>query len=338
VISSDLSPEVLLIGMTVGLSVLALTLLVVTIYAFGEPRRRLKRRIASLGLAPGFVAAGGGGSGSQDLHSRQRRIQEKLRELETAKQKKAQRRNALQSALLRAGLRIKYRTYVFFVIFLGLVVSGTTYAFGFTLLVSGLAGLVGMLGLPRLILSMIARWRQKKFTLEFPNAIDVLVRGVRSGLPISECINIVGREIPDPVGAEFRMLMEGQKLGMTLETIMDRALERMPTTEFRFFAVVLQIQQQTGGNLADTLQNLSNVLRERKKMRDKVKAMSSEAKSSAFIIGSMPVAFFGLVYMIAPEYMSLMLTDRLGHYMIAAGLVSMGIGALVMRAMINFKI
>nr|WP_246423169.1 type II secretion system F family protein [Roseospira visakhapatnamensis] len=183
----------------------------------------------------------------------------------------------------------------------------------------------------------MARSRRRRFTAEFPNAIDVLVRGVRSGLPVSECITIVGREIADPVGTEFRLLMEGQRVGMSLEDIMDRALARMPTAEFRFFAVVLQIQQQTGGNLAETLAKLSSVIRERKKMRDRAKALSSEAKASALIIGSMPVNFFVLVYFLAPDYMGLMITEEIGHYMIFAGVVSMIVGSAIMKVMIDFK-
>jgi len=328
-----------MLGIIIALSVMVLALVSGVVYAWGEPRRRLKRRVADLGLEPGFAALGGGGrSDTLDQVGRQRRIQEKLRELETASQKRAQRRNRTRAALRQAGLRINHRTYIVAVIIGGLAVAVMTYTFGFSLVVSGLAGLVASFGLPRLVLNVMARSRRKRFTAEFANAIDVMVRGVRSGLPVSECINIVGREVPDPVGSEFRMLMEGQRLGMTLEDIMDRALERMPTAEFRFFSVVLQIQQQTGGNLAETLANLSHVIRERKKMRDKARALASEATASATIIGSMPLIFFALMFLVAPEYILIMITDDVGHIMIAAGLFSMLVGAAVMKAMISFKI
>lgn len=335
--SGAVSLETLLLGIIVAVTVMVLALVSGVIYAWGEPRRRLKRRMADLGLEPGLAGLGGGPD-TLDQIGRQRRIQEKLRELETATQKRARRRNRTRAALRQAGLRINHRTYMAAVIVGGITVAIITYVFGFSPVVCGLSGLVASFGLPRLVLAFMARSRRKRFTAEFPNAIDVLVRGVRSGLPVSECINIVGREVPDPVGSEFRMLMEGQKLGMTLEDIMDRALERMPTAEFRFFAVVLQIQQQTGGNLAETLANLSHVIRERKKMRDKAVALSSEAKASATIIGSMPIIFFGLVYLIAPQYMELMITDEIGHYMIAGGLSWMAIGGTVMKIMIDFKV
>ncbi len=336
--SGAVSLETLLLGIIVAVTVMVLAVVGGVIYAWGEPRRRLKRRMADLGLEPGLAGLGGGGIDTFDQVGRQRRIQEKLRELETATQRRAQRRNRTRAALRQAGLRINHRTYIATVIVGGIVVAMITYVFGFSPIICGLAGLVASFGLPRLVLGLMARSRRKRFTAEFPNAIDVLVRGVRSGLPISECINIVGREIPDPVGSEFRMLMEGQKLGMTLEDIMDRALERMPTAEFRFFSVVLQIQQQTGGNLAETLANLSNVIRERKKMRDKANALSSEARTSATIIGSMPIIFFAIVYLIAPDYMELMISDEIGHYMIAGGLSWMAIGASVMKVMIEFKV
>ncbi|MBB4267570.1 type II secretion system F family protein [Roseospira visakhapatnamensis] len=333
--NGTVSPELLLLGTIIALTVMVLTLVAGVIYAWGEPRRRLKRRIADLGLERSIGAAGG--DGSPDSHGRQRRIQDKLREIETATQKRAKRRNRVRSSLLQAGLTIRHRTYIIAVSLVGIIAAVTTYGFGFSLLVSGLSGLVASVGLPRLVLALMARSRRRRFTAEFPNAIDVLVRGVRSGLPVSECITIVGREIADPVGTEFRLLMEGQRVGMSLEDIMDRALARMPTAEFRFFAVVLQIQQQTGGNLAETLAKLSSVIRERKKMRDRAKALSSEAKASALIIGSMPVNFFVLVYFLAPDYMGLMITEEIGHYMIFAGVVSMIVGSAIMKVMIDFK-
>jgi tight adherence protein B len=157
-------------------------------------------------------------------------------------------------------------------------------------------------------------------------------------LPVSECVSIVGREVPDPVGAEFRMMVEGQRVGMTLNEIMSRGLERMPTPEYKFFAIVLQIQQQTGGNLAETLSGLSNVIRERKQLRMKIKAMSSEAKASASIIGSLPIIVAVLVSIISPDYLVPLFQTRTGNYMLLGCFLYMGIGVAVMAKMINFKI
>nr|WP_246152159.1 type II secretion system F family protein [Roseospira navarrensis] len=188
-----------------------------------------------------------------------------------------------------------------------------------------------------MVLKFIARRRQNKFTSEFPNAIDVLVRGVQSGLPVSECLAIVSREVPEPVGGEFRMLLEGQKVGMALNDIMQRGLERMPTPEYKFFAIVLQIQQQTGGNLAETLANLSTVIRDRKQMRNKVKALASEAKASAWIIGSLPFAVAILVSIMSPTYLVPLFETRAGHYILVGCFVWMGTGVAIMAKMINFR-
>ena len=184
----------------------------------------------------------------------------------------------------------------------------------------------------------MARSRQKTFTSHFANAVDVVVRGIKSGLPVGECLNIIGREAPEPVGEEFRNLVEGQKIGLSLEELLNRGLERIPTTEYKFFAIVLQIQQKTGGNLARTLENLSNVLRERKKMRDKIKSLSSEAKSSAMIIGSLPFFVCGMISLLNPDYMKLLFTTTVGNVLLGIGLGWMGLGVLVMSKMINFKI
>jgi len=211
------------------------------------------------------------------------------------------------------------------------------HVFGMPLLVVITAGLVAGYFLPLWYLSQLYKSRQKKFTTEFANALDVIIRGVRSGLPVGECLRIIGREIPDPVGEEFRLLVEGQKIGLTLQELLQRGLQRMPTKEYKFFAIVLQIQQETGGNLADTLENLSGVLRERKRMRDKANALSSEAKSSAAIIGALPFLVMGGMSATSPEYVAPLFNTTAGTFTIVGGLLWMGAGILVMRHMINFK-
>jgi tight adherence protein B len=200
-----------------------------------------------------------------------------------------------------------------------------------------LAAFAAGLGLPRWVLNFLIARRKKKFTENFAGAIDVIVRSVRSGLPTNEALRIVARESPDPVGAEFNRLVEGLKVGVTLDQGLKRMHESMPTAEVGFFAIVMTIQSKSGGNLSEALGNLSSVLRDRKRLQGKIKAMSSEAKASAMIIGSLPPAVMMLVYVTTPAYISLLFTERAGNLMLAACGFWMSVGIMVMRKMINFK-
>jgi tight adherence protein B len=193
------------------------------------------------------------------------------------------------------------------------------------------------LGLPRWVLGFMKARREKKFTNEFANAIDVIVRSVRSGLPTNEALKIVARESPQPVGGEFSRLVEGLKVGVTLEQGCKRMYESMPTAEVCFFGIVMTIQQKSGGNLSEALSNLSGVLRDRKRLQGKIKAMSSEAKASAMIIGSLPPAVMGIVYVTTPAYIALLFTERTGNLILAGCVFWMSVGIFVMRKMINFK-
>jgi tight adherence protein B len=206
-----------------------------------------------------------------------------------------------------------------------------------SLLVIALAVFVVGLGLPRWVLGFLTARRKKKFTEHFAPAIDVIVRSVRSGLPTNEALRIVARESPDPVGSEFHNLVESLKVGVTLEQAMKRMMESMPTPEVGFFAIVMTIQTKSGGNLSEALSNLAFVLRDRKRLQGKIKAMSSEAKASAMIIGSLPPGVMGIVYLTAPDYIAKLFTEKSGNLMLAGCLIWMGIGIMVMRKMINFK-
>jgi len=196
---------------------------------------------------------------------------------------------------------------------------------------------VAALGIPRWVVSFLAKRRTKAFTEAFADAIDVIVRGIKSGLPVHDCLRIISHESPAPLGPEFQRLVENLAVGLTMDQAMEQMYERMPTNELRFFSIVLAIQQKTGGNLAEALGNLSAVLRARKLMREKIKALSSEAKASAFIIGSLPPAVVGLISVTAPSYMGVMFTDSRGKLMLLGGIFWMGLGIFVMRKMINFK-
>ncbi|WP_028970259.1 type II secretion system F family protein [Sphingomonas sp. URHD0057] len=219
-----------------------------------------------------------------------------------------------------------------FAVLLATVVKGAPILLGLLL------GLLLGVGLPHFIIGKMIQRRVKKFTSNFPDAIELMVRGLRSGLPITETLGIVGTEIPGPVGLEFRMVSDKMKIGRTMEAALQETAERLGTPEFQFFVITLAIQRETGGNLAETLSNLADVLRKRAQMRLKIRAMSSESKASAYIVGALPFTVFGLVWMINPKYMGGFFTDE--RLMVAGlgGMVWMGIGALIMAKMVNFEI
>lgn len=316
-------------------TVLLASIVLVATVTVVQPNLRLKRRLAIHGLL-GESAAVAGSSAAGNI--RQRRIQERLQELEEGKKETKTRRNQIRLDLLQAGVEVNVKRYILLSLLAGIVAGAVSIPFLPNPIMAIPIGLIAALGLPKFVLKIMARNRQKAFTANFANAIDVLIRGMKSGLPVGECLAINGREAPDPVGEEFRLLVEGQKIGLDREELLSRGVERIPTSEYRFFSIVLVIQEQTGGNLASTLENLANVLRERKRLRDKVKALSSEAKSSALIIGSLPFIVTALLGLISPEYIGLLFKETIGTFIIVGGLAWMAIGVLVMRKMINFKV
>ena len=199
-------------------------------------------------------------------------------------------------------------------------------------------GLFVGIGAPHLAIGILIKRRIDKFTSNFPDAIELMVRGLRSGLPITETLGIVAGEISGPVGIEFRSVSDKMKIGRTMEAALQETADRLGTPEFQFFVITLAIQRETGGNLAETLSNLADVLRKRAQMKLKIRAMSSESKASAYIIGSLPFIVFGLVYMVNPGYMAGFFVDQ--RLMVAGlgGLVWMSIGVFIMAKMINFEI
>ena len=204
------------------------------------------------------------------------------------------------------------------------------------LVVAGLLGVAGAFGLPRWMLSYLKKRREAKFLHAFPDAVDIIVRGVKAGLPLLDCLKMITIEAPEPVNSEFRAIVETQAIGMPLGDACGKLYEHMPVPEANFFGIVVSIQQRSGGNLAEALGNLSRVLRDRKKMKAKIQAMSQEAKASASIIGALPVAVMTMVYITSPNYISLLWTEPLGRVMLAASVVWMSMGILVMKKMINF--
>jgi tight adherence protein B len=227
----------------------------------------------------------------------------------------------------------------------GLATVGITVVIAALLIVKGvpflLALLIGLfvgVGLPHFIVGKLIKRRVGKFTARFPDAIELMVRGLRSGLPISETLGIVADELPGPIGEEFRTVSDKMKIGRTMEAALQETADRLGTPEFQFFVITLAIQRETGGNLAETLANLADVLRKRAQMKLKIKAMSSESKASAWIVGSLPFIVFTLIWFINGKYMQLFFVDE--RLMIAGGggLVWMGLGVFIMAKMVDFEI
>ncbi len=199
-------------------------------------------------------------------------------------------------------------------------------------------GLVAGAGIPHMVVNFFIKRRLGNFTTKFPDAIELLVRGLRSGLPVTETLGVVATEVPGPVGEEFKLVTERIKIGKTMEDALQETADRLNTPEFSFFCITLAIQRETGGNLAETLSNLADVLRKRAQMKLKIRAMSSESKASAYIVGSLPFIVFSMIYWINPKYLGGFFTDDRLIVTGLGGLVWMSIGAFIMAKMVSFEI
>jgi tight adherence protein B len=267
--------------------------------------------------------------------NRRQQVEDSLKQLE-ARQKNAK-NPPIEIRLAQAGLSTSKKQFYIYSGIAGFTVFILFYLFSsMGLLVAVPAAGVAGFGIPRWVVNYMKKKREANFIKELPNAIDVITRGVKAGLPIGDCIRIIANETVEPVKGEFRQIAEGQAVGMSLSDSASKMFERVPLPEANFFGIVLTIQQQAGGNLSEALGNLSRVLRERKKMRDKIKAMSMEAKASAGIIASLPFAVMFLVYITSPGYIELLWTTSTGRVLMAGSAVWMSMGVLVMRRMINF--
>lgn len=303
---------------------------------------KTNKRLSSIngGRGANRVAAAGGGATEAQNKERRKKLTETLDHLEnqTKNLKKKKKRVSLAQQLEQAGLTAKPKHF-----YIGSVIAALTFAFiglvsGQQLWVTGLLFLIGGLGFPRWVVGFLTKRRQKKFINDFSNAIDVIVRGVKSGLPVNECLKIIARESPKPVCDEFHMLVEGVRIGMTMEQSLARMYDRMPLQEVNFFGIVLVIQQKTGGNLAEALGNLANVLRSRKLMEGKIKALSAEAKASAMIIGSLPFLVMGAVKMASPDYLTPLFATRTGNFILIGAGLWMATGVMVMKKMVQIKV
>jgi tight adherence protein B len=303
-------------------------------FAFSGESGASKKRIAS--ASRGAAAGANLRNPADAAQQKKKNVQALLKDLEKQQADKKQ-RPTLRKRIEQAGLHIEPRTYWILSATAALAAVAGCLLTKQSMIAVILIGAVAGLGLPRWVLSFLRNRRQKKFTAEFANAIDVIVRSVKSGLPTNEALKIIAKDSPDPVGSEFTEMCESMKVGVTLEQALKKMYDHMPTPEVSFFAIVMTIQGKSGGNLSEALSNLANVLRDRKRLQGKIKAMSSEAKASAMIIGSLPPAVMGMVWLSTPSYIDSLFTERMGNLMLLGCGIWMTVGIFVMKKMISFK-
>src|SRR4051812_14670313 len=306
-------------------------------FAFTGGDEKTQKRVAAVAKPEGR-ARGRAVTPEQNAAAKRKNVATMLKDVEKNRAAKKE-RPTMRRRLEQAGFP-KTTPQTFWIIcgVMALSAGGAAFITHQTPLVIVLAVFVIGLGLPRWVLGFLTARRKKKFTENFAPAIDVIVRSVKSGLPTNEALRIVAREAPNPVGSEFHSLVESLKVGVTMEQGLKRMMESMPTPEVGFFTIVMTIQGKSGGNLSEALGNLAAVLRDRKRLQGKIRAMSSEAKASAMIIGSLPPAVMGIVYLTTPAYIMKLFTEKSGNLMLAGCVVWMSVGITVMRKMINFKL
>jgi len=301
----------------------------VFVYPLLSGEKKAENRRASIAKAEPVAR-----QADRSQRSRREQVEGSLKEIEARSQK--QKKVALSTRLTQAGLNWSSQKFM--------IVSGVLAAvcFAIAMLVGGglLAGIglafAGGFGLPRWTLGFLKKRREKNFLRALPDAVDVIVRGIKAGLPLFDSIKVVAADAPEPLKSEFLAIIETQAIGMPLGEACARLFDRMPVPEANFFGIVIAIQQKSGGNLSEALGNLSKVLRDRKKMAEKIQAMSMEAKASAAIIGSLPPIVMLLVYLSTPDYISLLWTHPTGQLMLCGCVIWMSIGIFVMKKMINF--
>ena len=315
-------------------AVSALVFVLVYPYFAGDRKAELRLRGLSDGSGTNSAQAA-----SDIAANRRKQVTESLKEMES--RQKALEKVSLRLRLQRAGLNITPKVYWLASVVCGLVLALiVTFALPASVTREFLAvvvGVIGVFGVPRWMVSKLTKRRQAKFLSELANAVEIIVRGVKSGLPLNECLGTIARESAEPLAGEFREVVDQQRVGVTLSEALERLTIRMPLAEVRFFTIVIAIQQQAGGNLSEALGNLATVLRDRFRLKMKVKALSAEAKASALVLASLPPAVVFMVYGASPDYIMPLFNTRTGNFMLIFGVSWMLIGVLVMRKMINFK-
>ena len=302
----------------------------VFLYPILSGERKTERRLASVAAAQPTSPR----PTRSAQKSRREQVEGTLRQIEQRQRK--DKRPSLALRISQAGLHWSNRRFILTAVALGLL----GFAVG-VLMRSGLVPALGIAfaaggGLPFWLLSFLKKRRQARFLEGFPDAVDVIVRGIKAGLPLLDSFKLIAADAEEPLRTEFKAIIETQTIGMPLGEACLKLYERMHVPEANFFGIVIFVQQRSGGNLSEALGNLSRVLRDRKRMKAKIQAMSMEAKASAAIIGSLPLAVMGLIFFTSPSYISLLFTSPMGHMMLAGCAIWMLIGILVMRKMINF--
>jgi tight adherence protein B len=318
-----------LTGLGLGVVALGCLVFVVSPYLSGDVRAEKRRETFTARRTTRAVDR------ATEAASRRKQVVDSLKEVE---QRGRSKKATLEIRIQRAGLSWTRKSYVLMSVGLGVGLGALAFVADSGPVIAASAALAGGFGLPSWILSHLMKRRLARFTDGFPGAVDIIVRGVKAGLPLGDCLRVMASETPEPLRSEFRRVVESQSVGLSVSEAVDRLAERVPITETNFFSIVIGIQQKAGGNLTEALGNLSRVIRERKKMKAKVKAVSSEAKASASIIGALPFVVGTLVWLVSPDYISLLWTTSTGRMMMAAGACWMGIGIFVMKQMINFDI
>lgn len=269
--------------------------------------------------------------------TRRKQIQDSLNQLGEREKQRKKKLN-LRTLIAQAGIDLSVRMFWLWSLVTGVIMAVVPLVFALPWYVSVGCGIVGFLGLPRWFIKFLRTRRQNVFLNDFADAIDVMVRGLKSGLPVTDAMKIIANESGPPVGPEFNEVVEGQRIGISVDQGIERMVERMPLAEVNFLAIVMAIQSKTGGNLSEALGNLSKVLRDRKKMKAKIRSMSQEAKSSAAIIGSLPFIIMAALSVLNPAYLNPLFNTTIGNIMLGTCAVWMLTGILVMRKMINFEI
>lgn len=276
-----------------------------------------------------------GSDDSKDL--RRRQVQESVAQLEE-RAKISNKRKSLQDLMDQAGIGLPVMQFQAIAASVGFVLAAVAFAGGLPIFACAAVAAIGFFGFPRWFLSFLISRRRNKFLEIFPDAIDIMVRAIKSGLPVSDALRVIATECPAPIGPEFVELVEGQRLGISIEQGLDRMAERVELPEINFLAIVMNIQSKSGGNLSEALGNLSRVLRERRKMRGKISAVSQEAKSSASIIGALPFLIIGALSLMSPDYLSPLWETRIGNVLVIGCLLWMALGVFVMSRMIKLDI
>jgi tight adherence protein B len=271
---------------------------------------------------------------SQPSKVRREQVEESLKELDLRNKKL--RSPPLGTRIQQAGLTWSKQAYYIGSVVLGVVFCIALLIVGVNILYSATIGLAAGVCLPRWTLSFLKKRRETKFIDAFADAVDVITRGIKAGLPLLDSIKVIVSDSPEPVRSEFKAIVDTQAIGMPLGEACLKLYERMPLSEANFFGIVVSIQQKSGGNLSEALGNLSRVLRDRKKMKAKINAMSTEAKASASIIGALPPSVMLLVYISSPDYISLLWQNHIGHLMLGGSVLWMTVGVFVMKKMISF--